>query len=966
MNFRAQHHQGEQVTLTARIATSIRTSGGSQGDAIGSAVTPSVTRPSGGTGAPSSAWIRTRLVIAITAIAMTFLLALSATPALATTGHGFAGSFGGPGQENGQFNNTVGFPPFGVGVGLAGDVFVSDSVRIQRFDASGTFQSVIPIELYVAESGAVAVDSSPAGGVYVSGGNRGTNVPEVAKYNVAGVFQYDLDASLSETSINFGPVAVDPSNGTVYAMATNNNTFAPVIDSFSQTTGRFIASFNGESGSPDGGFACPSGLSVDPTHQVYVLDPCKGRVDKYSAAGAYEATVDNGSRGAPQAIATDPKTGEVYVAQAGPSGLQITSFIAGGTSVETTFPAANVGSLAALAVGPDGTVYAADRASAVVDRFTAFVGPTVTTAAASPVERTSATLNGTIDPEGIASKYHYEYGLQNTYGSSTADIDAGSGSSAVEAPGPVTGLVPNTTYHYRVVGSNASGSIFGEDQTLTTEAAPPTVDGSPAFASSITPTGARVHATVDPEHSPTTFHIEYGTSTAYGSIAPEGGAEVGEQSSDQAVATTLTGLQPGTLYHFRVSAEDGIEGPQTGADATFVTAPAAAATASEVTTRKATLSGTIDPHGAATTYHFNYGPSTAYGASTIETNGGSGNGEQAVSAHITGLSPSSTYHVQVVATTNGITRSGADGSFTTSPAPTATVSDPVAVTTSSATLQGAANTHGVAGSYHFEVTATEGSFTTHTAEQPLSAATGAQPVSTQVSGLPSGQSLKVRLIVSSNESSDVSDAASFATAPLPPEGFPAPPPPSSVYGCTAPKLNPFNGRPAPGSTIAITGSDLGLAGSVLLGEDTLVATNWSAGGFTIEVPTDAAGTLGLTINCGHASNTVAIATSAARAPSNTFRTGKATVKGSTATLKIRLPGPGKLQVSGAKTKATSVTVAKAGSQTVQLKLNSVGLKALRKAKRRTLTAKVQLRFTPTGGQPATQTATLTFERKGGH
>jgi hypothetical protein len=618
-----------------------------------------------------------------------------------------------------------------------------------------------------------------------------------------------------------------------------------------------------------------------------------------------------------------------------------------------------------MAVGPDGTVYAADAANSVVDRFTAFVGPTVTTAAASEVQRTSATFNGTIDPGGIASKYHYEYGLENTYGSATEPLDAGSGSGAIEAAGPVTGLFPNTTYHYRIVGLNASGSIVGEDQTVTTGAAPPTVDGSPTFVTTITPTGARVHATVNPQHSLTTFRIEYGTSTAYGSSTPEGGAEAGEQSTDQAVATTLTGLQPATLYHYRVSAENGTEGPQTGADGTFITAPGTPASASEVTTRKATLTGTIDPRGAATTYHFNYGPSSAYGASTPELSGGSANGEQSVSEHIAGLSAGTTYHVQVVATTNGISYSGADGTFTTQPAPGASVSDPINVTTSSATLQGAADTHGLTGSYHFEVSATEGSFAMSTAEQPLPAVMGTQPLSTPVGGLPPAQNLNVRLVVTSNEVSDVSEAAFFATAPLPPVGFPAPPPASSVYGCNAPKLNPYNAKATPGSTITISGSDLGLTGSVLLGEDSPTPADWSPSGFTVEVPADATGTLGLTVNCGVSSNTVAVATSAARLPSNDFSIAKASVKGSTATMSLTLPGPGKLQVSGAKTKAIALTVAKAGTQTVKVALSRAGLKALRKAKRRTLAVKVQLRFTPTGGQAATQTATLTFKRKGG-
>ena len=482
----------------------------------------------------------------------------------------------------------------------------------------------------------------------------------------------------------------------------------------------------------------------------------------------------------------------------------------------------------------------------------------------------------------------------------------------------------------------------------------------------ITPTGARVHATVDPEHSLTTFRIEYGTSTAYGASTPEGGAEVGEQSSDQAVATNLTGLEPGTLYHYRVSAENGVEGPQTGADATFFTAPVTPASASELTTAKATLSGTIDPHGAATTYHFNYGPGTSYGVSTPELSAGSGNTEQSVSERISGLSPGTTYHVQVVATTNGISSSGADGTFTTAPAPGATVSDPVAVTTSSATLQGAADTHDLTGSYHFVLTATEGSFTASTPEQPLSAATGARPVSTPISGLPSGQGLRVRLVVSSNEASETSTAVSFTTASPPPEGFPAPPSAGSLYGCASPKLNPVNGVIKPGATITITGSGLGLEGSVLLGETSLIPTGWTPSGFTIEVPTDATGTLDLTVNCGAASNTVAVTVAASGVPLNTFTLAKRSVKGATATFTVELPGAGTLQSSGSRIKSTSAKVPAAGAQTVHVALNRAGVKALAKARKRSLAVRVQLRFTPTGGTTASQTTSVTFKRKGGH
>ena len=895
------------------------------------------------------------------AVAALFLFAATGS-ASATTGHLAPTTFGGPGSEEGQFTGG----PAGVGVGTAGTVFASDpgDSRIESSTAAGVFKGQFPVSpAQFTSLGAVAVDSSVSGGVYVAVTNAETGAPEVAKYSAAGTFKYTLSPGLT-TSINYGVIAVDPSTGTVYTTGTKSDTFQQVVDSFNGTTGAFIASFTGETGSPDGGSICPTALAVDHAGHVFVLDPCKGRVDRYSNTGTYEATVDNGSRGAPSAIAADPETGDLSVAEAGVNGNQITSFAAAGASAPQTVSAAAVGGLAALAVGPDASIYAADNANSVIDLFAPFEGPDLTTEAAAPVEPTTATLNGTVNPEGVATKYHYEWGTEPTYGSSTPEQDAGSGSSAVPAPAELTGLVPNTLYHYRLIGSNASGSIVGEDARFTSAAAPPVVDGSAAFATPITPTTARVHATVNPEHSSTTFVIEYGTTAAYGSTAPEAPGEVGSANGDTAVATALTGLQPGTLYHYRASAENGTGGPQQGADNTFITAPAAPATGTELTTRKATLTGTIDPHGAPTTYHFNYGPGSAYGASTPEVSAGSGNGEQLVSEHISGLSPGTTYHVQVVATTNGITSSGADGTFTTPLAPTATVSDPVAVTTSSATVLGVADTHGLVGTYHFEVTATEGAFATNTADQPLSATTGLQSVSVPVSALPSGQSLRVRLIVSSNEATEVSQPVVFATATPPPEGFPAPLSPGSLYGCTSPKLNSVNAKIKPGATIAVSGSDLGLAGTVLLGEYTLNPTGWSATGFTIEVPADATGTLGLTVNCGAVSNTVAVATTGA--PPNSFTITKQAVNGTTATFIVELPGAGTLRTSGNRIKSTDAKVAGPGTETVRVTLNRVGAKALAQARKRTLAAGVQLRFTPTGGTTTSQTATVTFKRKAGH
>src|SRR5207245_3178153 len=101
--------------------------------------------------------------------------------------------------------------------------------------------------------------------------------------------------------------------------------------------------------------------------------------------------------------------------------------------------------------------------------------PSVNTAAASSLTQTSATLNGTVNPNGGAvSDCRFEYGSTSAYGSSVPCASLpGSGSGAVAVSARLQGLSANTTYHFRIVASNAGGSGTGADQALTTAPAAP-------------------------------------------------------------------------------------------------------------------------------------------------------------------------------------------------------------------------------------------------------------------------------------------------------------------------------------------------------------------------------------------------------------------------------------------------------------------------------------------------------------
>lgn len=962
-----------------RLASAVRGRGVPGGAAVASSV--------GGSGAPT---VGRRLVVSLLAVVGAAVLVAPGS-AWATTGHAYAGEFGGYGGGDGQFGSPLGNGPAGVAVmPSTGEVFTVDygqgvssaTARVQRFTAAGVFQAAFPLDpSYEGGPTAIAADAGGFGAVYVATGVVGAGgVPSVVKYSAAGVKAYALDVGSSGVSINAGAqVAVDPVDGTVYATATTNESLAPVVASFDQATGAFIALIDGAS-SPEAGFSClPSSLAVDGSQRVYVLDPCKNRVDRFSAAGLYEAWLDpqlpprlDGSPETLSAVAADPASDEVYVSHTGPVGLQVTHLSAGGATPIYTFDASDVGGVRAMAVSGVGTVYTSDASRPFVERFTRFEGPTVVTGDASSVEARSAVLEGTIDPESVDSSYHFEYGTDQKYGSRTeGEVSAGDGSGPVVASVAATGLKPNTTYHFRIVGSNASGSIDGPDKTFTTGPAPATVDGVPPFASAITPRTARIHGSVNTNNAFRSFSVtywwfEYGKTTAYGSTAPDPdtAAIFTLGSDDLPVASQLEGLEPGTLYHFRVVADNQFGGRQFGMDQTFITAPAAGGGATDVTVKRATLTGTINPHGEATTYHFNYGPTSSYGASTPEVDAGAGDGDQQVTQPVTGLSPDTIYYVQVVATSaEGVKRFGANGLFRTAPAPTAMAISPIGVSTGSATLVGEVDTHGRPGTYRFDVSSLDSSYRSSTTERAVAGDDGTQRVSVPIDGLPAGETFVVRMRVTSNDSVAVSDQIIFATAPAP-RLFPAPPSGgASSYGCTAPRLASYDGKPKPGDTIAVSGQDLGAGGTVVLGERSLVPAAWSTGGFKLEVPDDAAGTLALTVNCGQRSNTIAIAVF--KRPSSRFSIANKTVRGSKATLAIKVAGPGTLTSSATKAKPSKVVVRKARAAKLVVKLNRAGIRALRKARTGRLEVPIRVRYVPAGGRSATKTVTVTFKRTAG-
>ena len=210
----------------------------------------------------------------------------------------------------------------------------------------------------------------------------------------------------------------------------------------------------------------------------------------------------------------------------------------------------------------------------------------------------------------------------------------------------------------------ASVSIGG---TVATAAQPPSA--TTGTASGITTVAATLGGTVNANDGSTTVTFEYGTDTNYGSEATAAESPV-SGTTDTAVSAALSGLTPGTTYHFRVKAVNA-EGTTLGSDATFTTLGAAptatTGAASSVTATAASLAATVNPNELSTTVTFEYGTDTNYGSeATAAESPLTGNTDQAVSAALTGLVPATTYHFRVKAVNSLGTTLGSDATFTTS------------------------------------------------------------------------------------------------------------------------------------------------------------------------------------------------------------------------------------------------------------------------------------------------------------
>ena len=478
-----------------------------------------------------------------------------------------------------------------------------------------------------------------------------------------------------------------------------------------------------------------------------------------TAAGQYDVTVQQTAGGAEdwQLVESDPATltvisgtGAPYVVTeaaapvnftgAGlngtilPNGLDTTYWYAWGTSAsygQTTSPGVVTGDNTSPVYRQSpisgltyGTTYhcqlygsnAVGVTSGGDQTFTTPIPPPMAIAATfapTNITSSSALLQGTVNGEGSFWLCFFQWGTTTSYGNTTANSYY-PGTFGPYATYPesaaISGLSPNTTYHCRIVAANGNpNEALGNDVTFSTSGSvpqsPPTA--TTLAASAVNAGGATLNGTVNPNGADTHSYYQYGIDTGYGTTTAV--SDVGTGSSAVSLPYAIGGLLPNTTYHYQIVAYNS-GGTTYGADLTFTTgsgsqAPPTVQTgiAFNITSTAASLTSLVNPNGAATSVHFNYGLTSGYGSSSTTANINTLYGT--VSIPIAGLAPNTTYHFQVVASNSGGTSYGADVTFVTSAGqapPAAATQAASSITASSAILNGNANPNGAETHSYFQ------------------------------------------------------------------------------------------------------------------------------------------------------------------------------------------------------------------------------------------------------------------------
>jgi len=403
-----------------------------------------------------------------------------------------------------------------------------------------TFREAGATEIAVDNSGGVA-----DGDIYVTLGSS------VAIFAASGTYLGSLTEAAGEPFTTTPGVTTGP-NGEVFVADGGNgkglNKYIPTSNP--PTNADFVERLlPGEGTGPNPGLL---GVGAGPSAASLFSVQVFGKLSKYHAGPLrFEYTFNEGPG---RAIAVDPTGGGVLLGL----GAEVVEYDAAGAAAVEVSRLAAASSINGLAAGPSGLVYVSRAGHSTIEVWDHVPTPTVAVEEPDGATTTTVQLNGSVNPESVPlEECKFEYGLTTSPGYTQAvpcSPEAGNipvGSSAVPVVATATGLQLGSSYRFRLVARNENGSSSTTARNFTV-GQPNVLDTRSRNA---TQSSAALEAEINPNGFATSYHFEWGPTTAYGHRVPaELDANAGDGFRSVGLKADLAGLDPATIYHFRVVA----------------------------------------------------------------------------------------------------------------------------------------------------------------------------------------------------------------------------------------------------------------------------------------------------------------------------------------------------------------------------------------------------------------------------
>jgi DNA-binding beta-propeller fold protein YncE len=485
---------------------------------------------------------------------------------------------------------------------------------LAKFEACGpdAFPPTVTCQAGISGSGAgefesptfVAVDNDPAsasfGDVYV--GDHGDVL--VTKFNAEGALVSTWGDTTPTPNGQLGPFG-QPGSRFSEMIGITVDASGDLGVAYDVNTGVKFAQFNQEGGriaedAVEAADLSPEGAAVDSEGNLFLADDGRGTptVTEVTSSGRHVGNLSTSED--PTGLAVDSGTGYLYV----DTGSSIEQFVFSGLGVVSeqggatctvlpeevhgggsppvdcpatkAFGAGDIGAGAGVAVDSSThDVYVADASTSRIDVFVPVIVPDAATAAAKEVKGHSATLAGTVNPDGEgAAKCQFVWGTTKEFGNTApcepAEVE---GNTPVAVTAKLTELQPDTTYYYRLQATNRNGTNVGTpsaDRQFATSG-PGLQPGAEESVSDVAATSATLNALIDPDNgrsspvpeAPTSYYFQYSTGSTMGceaapascvSVPAAPGEAISPSESYLAVSQHVQGLLAGTVYHYRVVA----------------------------------------------------------------------------------------------------------------------------------------------------------------------------------------------------------------------------------------------------------------------------------------------------------------------------------------------------------------------------------------------------------------------------